>query len=283
MKALILSTLALALSFTAANAQLKSLGISDVKPTPALLENVAKSGTKNSLERVTQALDGQLTDRVHNTRKFEIIARSDLAQILKEADFSGSAFAVKNVDYLLVTSVDDFQDYEETATFQALGKTVTKRVIRFSTIGKIYDSKSGKLIETANFQISNRDIDEPLQQSTRSGDLSDALLLDITRKMADKIANRVVDVIFPARVIAKQDKQVTLNRGDGTGISIGQLWEVFAMGEELIDPDTGESLGADEYPVGKIRITRVLPKVAQAEIIEDFGIDKSAIARLPAE
>ncbi len=283
MKALILATLATSLFLTAAHAQLKSLGISDVKPTPALLENVAKSGTKNSLERVTQALDGQLTDRVHNTRKFEIIARSDLAQILKEADFTGGAFAVKSVDYLLVTSVDDFQDYEETATFEALGKTVTKRVIRFSAIGKIYDSKSGKLIETANFQISNRDIDEPLQQSTRSGELSDALLLDITRKMADKIANRVVDVIFPARVVAKQDKQVTLNRGDGTGIAVGQTWEIFALGEEMIDPDTGESLGADEVLVGKVRVTRVLPKVAQAEILEDFGIDKSAVARQPSQ
>ncbi|MDX2110730.1 MAG: CsgG/HfaB family protein [Verrucomicrobiota bacterium] len=258
---------------------LKTIGISDVKPTPALVTSVKKAGTENSLDRVTQALDSQLIDRVHNTRKFEVIARSDLASVLKENDFTGADFKVKGVNYILVTAVDDFQDYEESAFFASLNKTVKKRVIRFSAVGKVYDAESGKLLESTNFQINNRDIDEPLQNSTRSGELSDELLLDITRKMADKIANRVVDVIYPAKIVAKQDKQVTLNRGDGTGIAIGQVWEVFALGEEMIDPDTGQSLGRDEVSVGKVKVVRVLPKTASAEILEDLGITKNAIVR----
>jgi len=67
------------------------------------------------------------------------------------------------------------------------------------------------------------------------------LLVAIAREMASKIANRVTDVIFPPKVLSKRDKQITINRGDGTDITVGQIWNAFAIGEELIDPDTRRS------------------------------------------
>jgi hypothetical protein len=73
---------------------------------------------------------------------------------------------------------------------------------------------------------------------------------------------------------------VTINRGDGTGIKEGQTWDVFAPGEELIDPDTGESLGSEEIPMGKVRVIAVTPKFARATVVEDYGIDKLHILRL---
>lgn len=258
---------------------LKKLGISDIKPIPAVVDSVTRSGRLNSLQRVVQALDSQLIDRVQNTRKFEIIARSDLSSILKENDFTGGAFKVSGVDYLLVTTIDDFQDYEETATFAAVGRTATRRIVRFSAVGKIYDAASGKLLESANFQINNSNAAENFAASMRNGELSDDLLINITRNMADKIANRVVDVIFPARVLSKLNRQITINRGDGTGIVVGQVWEVFALGKELTDPDTGQTLGREELSVGRIRITRVDPKVSVAEALEDTGIDQGAVVR----
>jgi hypothetical protein len=90
----------------------------------------------------------------------------------------------------------------------------------------------------------------------------------------------VADVAFPARILAKTGKIVTINRGDGTGIAAGQLWEVFALGEELTDPDTGASLGREEVKVGQVRIQRVTARTAQGEVSgEDLGIDRGAIVR----
>ena len=103
--------------------------------------------------------------------------------------------------------------------------------------------------------------------------------MTIAREMSGKIANRVTDVIFPPKVLSKRDKQITINRGDGTDIAVGQIWNVFAVGEELIDPDTKESLGREEVLVGKVKITSVLPKTSTAEIIEDLGINKEAVLR----
>jgi hypothetical protein len=219
------------------------------------------------------------------------VGRSDLKEVVKEQSFASSGnvdandkaaaqqFKMSGAKYILVTTVDDFQDYIETATFQGTGRSATKRIMRFSCVGKIYDTTTGKLLESTNFQISNKDISENRTYSTRDGVLSDELLVAIARSMAEKIANRVADVIFPPKVLSRRDKQITMNRGDGTDIAVGQIWNVFVTGEELIDPDTKESLGREEILVGKVKITNVLPKTSSAEILEDYGIDKMAILR----
>ena len=187
------------------------------------------------------------------------------------------------MDYLLVTSIDDFQDYSETRTFAAIGKTATWRIIRLAAVGKIYEASTGRLIESANLPLEIRDQEENPADDTKNGELSDRLLEDITSQMADKIANRVVDVIYPARVIAKMDKEVTINRGDGTDIAVGQVWNVYAQGKELIDPDTGASLGREELRVGQVRIRRITPKFSIADVLEDTGIDQGAILRPATE
>ena len=105
------------------------------------------------------------------------------------------------------------------------------------------------------------------------------MMVAVSRDMAEKIANHVADVIFPAKIIAKRDKEVTINRGEGGGVAIGDTFNVFALGEELIDPDTKESLGREEVKVGKVKITQVNPKTSVADILDDTGVDKGAILR----
>lgn len=272
-------------------AQKETIGVTAVKPTQAILQNVDRAGKRISLDRVLQSMNGQLIDRINATRKFQVVARSDLDEIVKEQDFTSSGnvdlndksaaqqFKIAGVKYLVVATVDDFQDYNEVATFQGTGRSATKRVIRLSCVGKIYDSTTGKLLESTNFQISNKDVSENKTYSVRDSNLNEDLLVAIAREMSGKIANRVADVIFPPKVLSKRDKQITINRGDGTDIAVGQIWNVFTLGEELIDPDTRESLGREEILTGKVKIIGVLPKTSTAEIIEDLGIDKEAVLR----
>ena len=272
-------------------AQKETISVTAVKPTQAILQNVDRAGKRISLDRVLQSMNGQLIDRINATRKFQVVARGDLDDVLKEQDFASSGnvdlndksaaqqFKISGVKYLVVTTVDDFQDYNEVATFQGTGRSATKRVIRLSCVGKIYDSTTGKLLESTNFQISNKDISENKTYSVRDSNLNEDLLVAIAREMSGKIANRVTDVIFPPKVLSKRGKQITINRGDGTDIAVGQIWNVFALGEELIDPDTKESLGREEILTGKVKIIGVLPKTSTAEIIEDLGIDKEAVLR----
>lgn len=270
-----------------------TLGILDIKPTPALADSLPP-GKKNEMNRIIESLDGQLIDRFNATRKFDLVSRSDVDQITKEQQFGASG----NVDpktaaqigkdlgakYILTATVDDFQDYVETATF-VNGNSATKRVFRFSIVAKIYDSTTGKLLESANFQTGNdefKQIEEnPNYATTQNGDLSDEMMIAIARGMAGKIAIHIADFVFPIKVILKDDSGVTINRGEGGGVEVGDIFNVFATGKPLVDPDTGEVLGYQEANVGKVQVTEVDPKFSKAKIIEDTGIDTGAILRRP--
>ena len=268
-----------------------TLAVSSIKPTPSLAASV-KPDKKLEMGRIIESLDSQLIDRINATRKFDVVGRSDLNDILKEQDLGASgnvdaktaaqAGKLTGAKYLLVTTIDDYQDYVEKATFEGTGRSATKRVFRLSVVGKVYDSSTGKLLESANFQTGNdefKQIQEERSYTVKDGELSDEMMLAVSRDMAQKIANRIADVIFPAKVLLKRDKEITINRGEGGGVAVGDTFNVYALGEELIDPDTKESLGRDEVKVGKVKITQVNPKTSTAEILDDTGIDKGAILR----
>jgi curli biogenesis system outer membrane secretion channel CsgG len=270
-----------------------TLAVSSIKPTPSLAASV-KPDKKLQLGRIVESLDSQLIDRINATRKFDVVGRSDLSDVLKEQDLGASgnvdaktaakAGKLTGAKYLLVTTVDDFQDYVEKATFEGTGRAATKRVFRLSVVGKVYDASTGKLLESANFQTGNdafKQIQEERNYSVKDGELSDEMMVAVAHNLAEKIANHVADVIFPAKVLLKRDKEITINRGEGGGVAVGDTFNVFALGEELIDPDTKESLGREEAKVGKVKITQVNPKTSTAEVLEDTGIDKGAILRKP--
>jgi len=278
----------------AASAQTEksTLAIGPVDVNSGVETAALRDGSTAELKRLVESLDSELMNAFQQTRRFDLFARSDLSAILAEQGLAASgnldpsdpntakAFQLGGVQYLVVTTVTDFQDYEETATFEAIGKTAKKRILRIGAIAKVYDTTTGKLLESARVETTERDIsDEPSYQRTRTGELSDNLIAILGEATANRVAIRVVEVFYPARIVGISPGSVAFNRGDGFDINPGDVWAVFAEGDEMIDPDTGESLGSMESQVGKIEVTEVLPKFSKARILEDFGIEKSQIVR----
>src|ERR1700690_2729031 len=70
-----------------------TLAVSSIKPTPSLATSV-KPDKKLEMGRIIESLDSQLIDRINATRKFDVVGRSDLNDILKEQDLG----AAGNVD-----------------------------------------------------------------------------------------------------------------------------------------------------------------------------------------
>jgi len=292
MKTLLLSASLSTLLLLTAQAQKLTLAVGPVEVNPAVEAKATEQGGRLQLDRIVQATDSEMINSFQQTRRFDIFARSDLSAIMAEQDLAQSgnldandpntaeAFRLAGVQYLVVTSINDFQDFFEKATFEAIGKSVTKRIIRIGAIAKLYDTTTGKLLESSRVNTDLQDIqDDPDFESVKNSLLSESLVSQLSKKLADSVANRVVEVLYPAKIVGQTGKLVLFNRGDGFDIEKGDVWAVFAQGEEMIDPDTGESLGSVEAEVGKIRVVEVLPKVTRAEIIEDYGIEKLQIVR----
>ncbi len=273
---------ATALAQDAAAPGKKKLAVTKIAANPSVAQRMSAQGVKLSLDTILEALDSQIHDRLLNTRRFEMIERGDADALAKEAGASGQMFAFNGADYILTVRVDNFNDRTETRRLQSLGKTIMGRAVEISAVAKITEVSTQRAIASANFAVKKYDSENRSENTTHAvGEATDILMSDAVRELAQKIAARTTDVVYPARVLAKRDRTVTINRNDQSGIALGQVWEVYALGDELVDPDTGEK-SREEVLVGKVKVTRVTPQNSQAEVIEDTGIERGAIVRLAA-
>lgn len=268
--------------------QRQTLGIAPVETGKAVAQAAQKRGSENALERLAQGIDAQVIDAFQRTRKFQIVVRADLSAVMQEQGLSASGnlaadnmaklYELAGTKYLLVITIDDFQDRTDMGNFEESDLAIRKRSIRASAVAKIYETSTGKLLESASVSSDASDIERLFNNVTMSDLTNDRLIAKTARLLAEEIAKKTTDSVYPARVLAKTGKQVTINRGEGSGIAAGQIWILCAQGDELIDPDTKESLGRQEIPVGKVKITSILPKYAIGELIEDFGVEPLQIA-----
>jgi curli biogenesis system outer membrane secretion channel CsgG len=269
------------------------LAIREIQPTQPVLDAARAQGQAQALAQILAAADSQLIQAVTNTRRFDIVARSDLAQVLDEQDLADAglldptdpqtarAYAMAGARYLATVSVDNFQEATATADFSGgLGRTtMERRTVQLLATVKIYDTTTGTLLDAASIRIEDAEVRESLPGATETGRLTNDLLGRVAERLATQTANAIMDRIAPARVLAYTLGRITLNRGQGTGVEPGQVWRVYHTGSLLVDPDTGEVLGSEEIPVGWARITEVNPRTSIAQALDDTGIAPGAVLR----
>jgi curli biogenesis system outer membrane secretion channel CsgG len=263
----------------------KRLSVGPIVASKSVTEKVKSAGKENSLLQLLEALDTTLVNQINSSRKFDVVARKDrLKALLSEQDLGASgnvdpataaeAMKLAGAQYLVLTTITDFSEGQEKLNFKSTGASASRDAVRANCSVEILDTTTGKLLASAIFRgresiVSREGL--PATEGEAIGKLVD--------RLSGEIVNRIVDELFPAKVAAKLGSQVTLNRGESGGASVGQVWLVFALGEEVVDPDTGEKLGQNEVEIGKVTISRVTPKMSYAEATEDNGIAVGNIVR----
>ena len=96
---------------------------------------------------------------------------------------------------------------------------------------------------------------------------------DFARVLLHDVASRIVDEftenIYPPKVTkVLGEGQFVVNRG-GSTVEPGDIFEVFALGEWLKDPDSGERFDRIERSIGIARIVSVKPKYSLAQLISE--------------
>ncbi|MDD5698866.1 MAG: hypothetical protein PHH77_09655 [Victivallaceae bacterium] len=82
-----------------------------------------------------------------------------------------------------------------------------------------------------------------------------------------------MELAFPTVIIQVAGAKVYVNLTEERA-KPDALLHVFAVGGELTDPDTGESLGSSEELIGNLKIVRTFPKYAIAEPVLPLTVDK---------
>lgn len=76
----------------------------------------------------------------------------------------------------------------------------------------------------------------------------------------DKLTATVAHVV--------DDYSVVINRGSEQGVKVGDTYLIYAIGPDLIDPETQESLGPLEVVRGRAVVRHVQEKMSTLETIE---------------
>lgn len=264
------------------------LAIGPVKILPGLYQLLKQNGQEPQIRRLAESIDSQLADALQNTRKFELVARSDLDEIQREqrlADPATRPAPVPNADNLVLITIDDFVDQEQTTTSPQMNMVVGERRLRLSAIVKIYNARTAILLESMAIPVQSVGNGvvrmTPGDGNKNAKAVDDSAYVELVNQMSQRVAQRITDTIYPAKVVAIIGDNISINRGSGTMVDRGQVWEVFAIGRELKDPDTGEAIGREETKMGEVVITEVEPRLSKAHAYgENRGIAPGNVARI---
>ena len=167
---------------------------------------------------------------------------------------------VLGADYLVYGSVDRLlvEDRSDTLeiTGEARGGDVATARVRFTVLA----------VATRQVKWSSSvTLDHAIRGSVHPEQLAEALL----DAAAARIVDELTENIYPPKVTQViGGGRFVVNRGGNT-VAAGDLFEVFAVGEWLIDPDTGEKLDRLETSVAVARVREVKPKYSVAEVISE--------------
>lgn len=220
-----------------------------------------------------ETLRARIQQAVVGTRKYEVVEREQLANALSEQNLIGAgavngsdvdapqAGKMKAAAYVIYGNVLFYGiDTAETVSGGVgSGNLRTKVEIQV----KITNAETGRIL--ASKSVIGIGMESRLYQpdTSASGNIQEQAERAAVDQAAHMVVDALRDVSYPSKIVRVGRKSVKINMTDEE-VKEDDLFDVFEVGEEMVDPDTGASLGSEGDEVGRIRVTRTMSKVSDA-------------------
>jgi len=245
-----------------------------------------------------------LTTALVKSGKFMVIERQQLAKIMQEQGL-GQTGAVTpqsaaqvgkllGVELMVMGSVNEFGEKESSVggsvggrlggKFGGLNRVgVETKTARVGTDIRLVNTSTGEIIAAEG--IAEEESKKGLDVGTDDFSFSNSPGWDQTLagKATRKVVNKVVELVtasmskvpWTGKVIqVNPDKTVMIKPGAQGGVKVGDVFTVYSAGEEVIDPETGLSLGAEETKAGSIEVIDAKDQFAKAKVVSGGGFKK---------
>jgi curli biogenesis system outer membrane secretion channel CsgG len=97
--------------------------------------------------------------------------------------------------------------------------------------------------------------------------ISDAMQ-SCANKAAYYVAMSLQETAWQGTVAGVAEHQLTINGGANVGLREGMTLTLLARGEDVVDPETHEVIGAETSEIGQVRVVSVQPQLATCEILQ---------------
>jgi curli biogenesis system outer membrane secretion channel CsgG len=268
------------------------LGIAQAQAGKTLADGTKWNRTDISLNRVLESIDSEFRAAMSDTNKFALVARSNLPTILQEQGLTESGnvnandpvaaqgFKIAGVKYLVIVRMNDFQDQSETRTFEQLGVKATLRNIRIDGQVELVDTTTGGILVTAPFKTEFQGSEDQAvkQGAVKNGNETDVLINQAARQASISAVQAILDKLTPAKAMAVRDGVITFNRNKACGVNVGDLFNVYAQGDAMVDPDTGEKF-SEEVLVSRAEVIESNDRFSKARIVQGALVGPGAVLR----
>lgn len=278
------------------------IGVLEVDNTSGLATIVVGSGDDSadislSGQQVpVNGIEAIVTDTMARTGRFSLVERKMLSEVLGEQDLGDrvsqpSAAKIGKVlgaEFLLQVVVTDYEDKTSSVGGGAIGALTRVPVLggigikksegRIGMNFRLIDSETSEVVYTRQLESTIRESGLLVGGGGMGGGIGLAGFFGrysktpIGQAVIAGVNQGVFDLVGvigakPAQgsVVKVEGGRVWLNMGQGA-VAIGDNLEVLAKGEELIDPETGISLGSEDTVAGRARVNDVREKFSIAQL-----------------
>lgn len=256
-----------------------ALAQSDPLPKIAVFEAATTPASTNTFrDYLLEAgeLTRQIEEGLRASRRFEVFERSTFVMseaidaerelaLDKNFEKNAAAFGKKaNVQFIVYPMITYLNfNIRQSAMEENPGR------FRYSATGsvaittKVLDTDTGQIAYQATREVplpSQNDIARGINGPNDRSTVTANAWRFLARSAGVQITNAVVGSLFPVQVMQANGADIFVNRGEGAGIEVGDIFQLFAAGEALIDPVTKEKLGDAETLIGEAQVARVTPR-----------------------
>lgn len=204
------------------------------------------------------------------TGRFRTFERSQIGALVTEQALAKQGMTngdkriggFEGVDYLIYGQITAFSEQVETIP---LLNCLQKKAVLSADI-RITDAQSGEIKYVSR-------IDEVAKSTAACGEGVSAHQLSVDqgallRSASKRIASGLVTAIYPMKVVSIDSEGfVVLNYGEGA-VTKGDTLAIYSIGDPIVDPDSGEVLGANERRLGHVKVVETLARISRATAID---------------
>lgn len=232
--------------------------------------------------QVAAALRQRVSDALAQTGRFAVLDREFSPEIEQELDIIASGQApsaelaklsqAASADLVWSARVNNFAYNRHARQL----RTSDRELVSYSGGWAL----SQKMVNVATRQVTVTDslrgvAPDRAATTLGAGVDGEKILADMTDEAAKAIVSSILERTFPVLVVARDGTNVVLSQG-GQSIREGARYAMVAMGKEMKDPQTGQSLGRMESPCCELVIDRVTTNLSYGHL-ENMRTDLEAI------
>jgi S1-C subfamily serine protease len=130
--------------------------------------------------------------------------------------------------------------------------------VKYIVIANLLKSEAGERVAATNYALALRLCEVETGNISATGQGDGATIKDAVACAVKNFSSNIISLPWTARIIKIEGNLVYIGAGTDEGLKKKNVFEVYKLKEEIIDPQTNKVLGVNKEKVGTVEVVEVL-------------------------